>query len=355
VAALASLGVDRPHAVVDGNSQSWLFRHGSAVIVVTLVRGEATIAIDAPVVDIRPETEVPLLRAALSAGALLGIARPARRGDKLVLTVTQSFSSMPPPRFCLAIEEIARAADALDNTFAAEFGVRLLGPQMRKGHLFDPTVAGTPKRLLTVTAATRPVAIARPPAPSGPKAAAGSSGAVISAQNVSAFLEVVREQQTVARGFVFAPVTDTVEAAFHYAGACRAMLESGASFEGAQVLLRAAVAARARATTAVSVRALYDRLLADRGTTTAAAPFQLPRIPANQIKGAILAHVALAADVSVTAVRRALLLGALAEVLIAADLAPVQTEKLRAVYTAHLGFDAKTVDSLSQLLHGLAR
>ncbi len=359
VAALASLGVDRPHAVNEAGGQSWVFRRGSAVIVVTLARGESTIAIDAPVVDIRPDTEVPLLRAALSAGARLGIARPARRGDKLVLTVTQSLSSMPPPRFCLAIEEVARAADELDNMFAAEFGVRLLGPQMRKGHLFDLSVAGTPRRLRTVTATTRPVTLARPapvPAPTGGAGGAGSAGgAFVSAQSVAAFLDVVREHQTVAVGFGFAPVGDAVEAAFHYAGACRAMLAAGPSFEGAQVLLRAAVAARTRPPTASSVRALYDRLLADRGATAAPVPFQLPRIPAAQVKSMMHAHVSIAAGVAVTAVRRTLLLGALAEVLLAADLPPAQLDRIRAVHDAHLGTDGRTVDTLFQMLHGLAR
>jgi hypothetical protein len=142
-----------------GNSFRWVFDKDSAVVMVTWDRDSKELSIDAPIVDIRLETEVPLLRVALSVGTSLGASRICRRGSILLVTFSRLIASLSPPRLVSAIAEVAGVADGLDNILAAEFGVRMVGPTMRRGHVYDLTPIGAPRCLKPLTAALHPIEI----------------------------------------------------------------------------------------------------------------------------------------------------------------------------------------------------
>jgi len=341
---LLALMIDRTQPLTQGNLVSWGFKRGSAVVVVSLDRADLTIAVEAPVVDIRKDTEVPLLRAVLSAGGVLGLARPVKRGHRLLLSMLHHVGAMPPPRLALAIEEVASAADALDNILAAEFGVRMLGPQMTRPNGYDLSVIGTPRRLANI------VGGGAQGAPSGGPAKAPSSSG-----GITRLLELCRDVQQICMGFGFAPVSDAVEGALHVGAAHVVALEAGLDVDGARLLLRHAQAVRAQKAPPSTTRQLYLRIMQERGLTAAVDAVALAPIPSSRVKGALGDAVLLAGQAQTAAVRRLILLGALAELILAGELHASITERLRGIYDGHQGVDSKTVQALLSTLQGMTR
>ncbi|NVB82578.1 MAG: hypothetical protein HOV81_29630 [Kofleriaceae bacterium] len=343
--------IDRPHAESRGDVHYWGVACGSALMVISLDLGDNTIAIDAPIVDIRPETEVALLRAALSMPT--GPARAARRGDRLVLTKVHRIESMPPPRLVYAISDMARAADQLDNLFALEFGVRMIGPGMRKGHLFDLSGAGTPRRLLNLEAATKPVALRPVERTKQPSAGYATT---VTADSVARFLDVVREagQLVVSLGFTKDAPTDD-EAILHVALALRAAHAGGLEADASRLLLNTALQLRTRAATPSAMRPLYPRLLQDRGHCQPQRPAGWARIVPEQVKSVLAGWVTAAARFQLTAHRRVVLLGGLCELIMFAELPANTVERLRALHASSLGTDGASVDTLHRTLESISR
>ena len=343
-------GVDRPHAETRGDVHSWGFACGSALLVIALDMREGTIAIDAPLVDVRPETEVALLRAALTGPT--GPARAARRGDRLILTKVHRMEAMPPPRLVAAIRDIAQTADALDNLFAFEFGVRLIGPSMRRGLLFDLTAAGTPRRLTNLDAATRPVSLQ--PA-SRTRRASASAQASIGTANVARFLDVVREGAEILLSLGFSQASSThEERVLHLSLALRAAHAGGLELDGSRLLLQAALDLERGRTEVGAVRPLYNRLLRDRGLCGDVAAVAWPAISPEAVKPTLAKRVAAASTLSLTAHRRSALLGGVCELILFGTLPPHTVEKLRALHDASLGTDTAAVDTLRATLEKIS-
>lgn len=343
--------IDRPHAESRGDVHYWGVACGSALMVLSLDLRDNTIAIDAPIVDIRPETEVALLRAALSMAT--GPARAARRGDRLVLTKVHRIEAMPPPRLVFAIQDMAKTADALDNVFALEFGVRMIGPGMRKGHLFDLSGAGTPRRLVNLEAATKPVALKPVERTKQPSAGYETT---VTADSIARFLDVVREaaQLVLSLGFTKDGPTDD-ESILHVALALRAAYAGGLEADASRLLLSMALQIRARGVAVSAIRPLYQRLLQDRGHCQPQRPPGWARIVPEQVKSVLAGWVSAAGRFQLTAHRRSVLLGGLCELIMFAELPPNTVDRLRALHATSLGTDGASVDTLHRTLESISR
>ncbi len=350
---LAAVGITRPFAQQRGAVSTWVFSERSAVVILTHDRDDGTLAIDAPVVEVRPDTEVALLRAALSTTSKMGAARPARRGDVLMLTMTHRIEAMPPPRLVHAIRELALACDQLDNLFAFEFGGRLMGPQLRRAGEYDLTPLGQPRKLLVLGGGDRPAPLR--PAPRGgavslPPPIVGATATATGGTAMSRFLDVVREAQDLMDA---ATSFGTIEGPLHVA--LRAALAGGVELDGARMLLRHAQRLRSGHATPPETRVLYRQLLAERGHTSAQWPLAWPRQPAAASKPTLAAAIAHADTTRNLTYRRTLLLGALAELILFCDLTEPLLERLRAIHDGSLATDAATIEALHATLARASR
>lgn len=343
--SLQAAGVERPFTQSDGATHTWAFNQNSAVVLVVFDKTDHSVAIEAPVIEIRPESEPALLRTALSVAALVGPARVARRGAKLILTMTHRIDALPPPRLIAAIGEIAVAADHLDNILAFEFGGRLLGPQLRKGYVFDLAAAGTPRRLRPLDGAARPM-------PLRPSTSAPRRDGVVTAADVAGFLEVVREAAQLSKFF-----SDGYEreGAIHVAMAFRAALAGGLQLDAARQLLRYSAQVRDRTILPRTMRTIYQQILEQRGQAGPQPPPPWPVIPSHQAKTIIASRLDVAAAAENIAMRRALLLGAIAELILFCDLDPRLTERLRSIYAGSLGVDTASVEALHSTVARMTR
>jgi hypothetical protein len=347
VQCVIAVGLERPSPIASGSQLTVIFRHRSAMIMVSVDRAEGTLAIDAPLVDIRPETEVALLRTALSMAGELGPARPARRGNKLILTLTHRLEAISPPRLVSAIGQVAEAADHLDSMLSHEFGVRMLGPILARSPVLDAEMAGTPRKL-QVLRADRPVKVR-------PRSSSAPAFEMVTDPAVARFLDVVREAHQCSVGMAaFAPPEGT-EGPIHVSFALRAAHVAGPDLSGVRVLLRHAQQVRVGVGVPAMARVLYPRLIEDRGHAPPHPVVEWPRQPANRAKPLLAATLAVVDRVKTTAHRRTLLLGGLCELILFCELAQPLLERLRALHDSSQAADSAAVDSLYQTLEGASR
>jgi hypothetical protein len=279
----------------------------------------------------------------------LGGARIGRRGDYLALTMVQRCEAMSPPRLVRAVMDIAVAADALDNTLAFEFGVRLLGPQFRRGHVYNLAAAGTPRTLRTVTAAARPATLQ----PSAGRERRDSSG-VVTATAIARFLDVVREATKLSIGLDLSGALG-VDAAVQVSMALRAAHAGGLELDGSRLLLKRAMMIRSGEVPSQTIRQFYTQLIHDRGLAPAHPVVPWPIIPAESAKVTLRRTVVNASRTALTPVRRTLMLGGLCELILFCELPPALIDQLRSLHDRSQGTDAPAVDQLLATLETMCK
>jgi hypothetical protein len=334
---LAAVGVERVTNASQGTVATWTFRQDSAVITVSYDRAAKLINIEAPVVEIRPESEVALLRAALSIGRSLGDARFCRRQHTLMITAGGPVDAFPPPRVVEVIRAVAIYADRWDNVFAVEFGGRMVGPLMTTPRGFDMSHLGKPVTLAIDV-----------------QAAASSMLPVAHAPSDELVIELLRGAEQLMKVLGFSPIPDGVEVFVHIGFAARATLLSPQS-AATRALQAAAAPMQTGAALPAGMRPVYSRVLADRGQ---GAPAVAPALAAvGDVRMRLARWLLLVDSIKTTAVQLALLLGGLAEIAALGAVDDTTRTRLRGLYESFATTsptDRQRMSELRQILGKMA-